>query len=153
MIPLFLSLLAHADVPKQDCAFQFAQAKGALVAPEQRDDAKKLLTQTKRLKTGETAVFRLGGCEHVSFTFEFEGATFKRNKVANAFTAARKLLRETPVTKDDDKKKLLLSALEKGAAKVETEAPGRYKLPCGDARCSLDVRLHKLISISYDLAL
>ncbi|MGZ3704257.1 MAG: hypothetical protein ACXVC4_20875, partial [Bdellovibrionota bacterium] len=125
-------------------------------SPEKRDESKKILVQTGTLKTGEKVKFQAGGCAHLVYSFEFNGAKYKRIRAANAYSAAEKLLASTPVTKtNSDKKKILLEALKAGEKRgtYPQQEPAVYKLPCGDATCLLDIHAAKQITISYDMAL
>lgn len=160
--PLLLSLGLWAQgtniAKTPGCVFNFKEYESPLdnktkayktLDVEKKDEARKILTQTAVLKTGEKLEFTGGGCAHHNFTYTYTNLRFKSGK---DFDRAIGLLEKSPDKEGNSK--LLIGALQDAMRKeVKKKPEGTYELPCGDATCILDVAQKDRLQISYDFPL
>jgi hypothetical protein len=117
-----------------DCTFDPTAGQPALDPAKlpsfKATSAKYSLTETATLPDGVKVTYSAGGCDHLGYSFTFEGFPAGARDTAATVALAQTLLTETPVLKDSDTRQTLLAALGKSHPKPPEN--GELNLGCGD---------------------
>lgn len=166
LMSAMLFLLSFSLFAAEDpCTYNFAGAKSIFdqnpklyqsLSPVKKDDKKKILTQTVTTAKGTTITYTKGGCAHYAFSFLIRPKKLQNKKPERLFIQTLRELRAIPAT-DRSEINILNEALDRTNWKTIKLTDGEYKLPCGDANCSLEVikekGVERDIKVSYDFAL